>query len=198
MSNGLDKYLQAVAHELRGLEPEQRESELREMRGHLEAIVARLVEGGLSEEEAVAAACAQFGAARRVGRELRRASRKRDSRAKTAEALGRAMLWHFSVYPLAWLADTYCPEWSYFLVLATLPMAFLVPGMVAVRVAPHSGARVVLGFFSSWCALALATGGPIEYNVGNTVTTLVAWLLVWIGTRVGSRYSQRRTDAQRA
>ncbi len=60
MNNALDKYLQALATELRDLPPGQREENLREMRAHLEAITARLVEGGLGEEEATEAALAQL------------------------------------------------------------------------------------------------------------------------------------------
>ena len=70
MNKRLDNYLQKLDHELKLLPEERRMEELREIRQHLEAIVTRLMEGGLSEEEAVEAATSQFGAAREVGHEL--------------------------------------------------------------------------------------------------------------------------------
>lgn len=70
MNKRLDSYLQKLDYELRLLPEERRAEELREIRQHLEAIVTRLMEGGLSEEEATEAATAQFGAARAVGHEL--------------------------------------------------------------------------------------------------------------------------------
>lgn len=70
MNKRLDKYLQNLDHELRLLPEDRREEELREIRQHLEAIVARLMDGGISEEEAVEAATAQFGEARAVGHDL--------------------------------------------------------------------------------------------------------------------------------
>lgn len=86
MDNRLDRYLQSVAHELRRLPQERREEELRELRQHLEAIVARLVEGGLSEVEAVEAATAQFGEAGTVGHELVRVVPRHESRRRTLAA----------------------------------------------------------------------------------------------------------------
>lgn len=86
MDNELDKYLQSLAHELRRLPQERREEELREIRQHLEAIVARLMEGGLSEQEAVEATIAQFGAARTVGHELVRVAPRSESRQRTLAA----------------------------------------------------------------------------------------------------------------
>ena len=70
MNKRLDPYLQKLDHELRPLPEDRREEELREIRQHLEAIVTRLMEGGLSEEEAVEAATSQFGEAHAVGHEL--------------------------------------------------------------------------------------------------------------------------------
>ena len=70
MNKKLDNYLQKLDYELRLLPAERRGEELREIRQHLEAIVARLMEGGISEEEATEAATSQFGRAREVGQEL--------------------------------------------------------------------------------------------------------------------------------
>ena len=59
MNKKLETYLQTLEGELGSLEAEQRASELREMRQHIEAIIMRLMEGGLSEKEAIeAGSCA--------------------------------------------------------------------------------------------------------------------------------------------
>ena len=86
MDKRLDKYLQSVAHELRTLPEERREEELREIRQHLEAIVARLRDGGVGEAEAVEAATAQFGHAHKVGHELVRVVPANESRARLVTA----------------------------------------------------------------------------------------------------------------
>lgn len=73
-TQSLDEYLSQIARQLRALPARARADELREIEAHLGA----LVEAGqqledISEAEATAAALKQFGAPRRVGRNLRRA-----------------------------------------------------------------------------------------------------------------------------
>lgn len=97
MDNGLERYLQSLAHELRCLPQERREEELREIRLHLDAIVARLMEGGLSEAEAVEATISQFGAAHTVGHELARVAPRSESRLRTLAAGGRAVTCYLSL-----------------------------------------------------------------------------------------------------
>jgi hypothetical protein len=66
----LDDYITMLARRLQGLSQTQREEELREVRQHLEALVAGHVLRGLSEAEAVDAALRQFGRAEQIGKEL--------------------------------------------------------------------------------------------------------------------------------
>ena len=215
MSNGLNKYLQAVAHELRGLEPEQRESELREMRGHLEAIVARLMEGGLSEEEAVEAACAQFGAARKVGRELEKAGAGREPwwrivlaplagmacfaafvnvQAPLFDALDKLLLpepWYMAIAAPFHRAFCWATEWPTFLLI----------GAVTQLISPRWGVRLMLGLCAAMFIPqlpAVASMGGME-GVGMASVSLLVWVLgIRLGSRWASRLSQRRADAQRA
>jgi hypothetical protein len=100
MNNGLDRYLAAVAHEMRGLSEERRAAEMREIEQHLRALISRGVEAGAGEEEASAAALAQFGDARRVGRDLRRAHPKAETTFDVVLAPLAALSCHIALYML--------------------------------------------------------------------------------------------------
>ena len=168
MHNALDKYLQTLAHELRALPQAQRDSEVREMRQHLEAIIARLCEGGLSEAEATEAALAQFGVARTVGRELKRAS---DSKNLWRRALLAPLCGVASFAPLslgACLLDARATDgmeslgvkgWPYlvpgFVMLGLISMA---SGAVASRVSPRWGGRSMLCLPFVACLAAVLAG----------------------------------------
>ncbi len=70
----LEMYLAQIAHELRALPPQARADELREIEAHLAALV--LASQQLDDTSHVLAtniALKQFGAPRKVGRNLRRA-----------------------------------------------------------------------------------------------------------------------------
>ena len=196
MHNTLDKYLQAVAHELRGLEPEQRESELREMRGHLEAIVAQMMDGGVSEEEAVGAAIMQFGEARRVGRELQRGGGRQEPRWRVAAAVaGAAILYLFlNVWSLAFIARlgsqgaNWIWEWRvHQIVFLSIPF---ISGLVAGCMAPQSGGRATLWLFGGVAGLIYTA---MRFDSWLPYATLGATLLlVWLGAFVGSRGTRRQ------
>lgn len=76
----LDHYLETIEARLQGLLPARRQEEMREIRQHLEALVAGHRIAGLSEEEAVAAAIRQFGHAEQVGQALNQASQQQRMR----------------------------------------------------------------------------------------------------------------------
>lgn len=71
----LDHYITTLGSRLQGLPQTQREEELREVRQHLEALVAGHTMRGMSEAEAVTAALRQFGHAEQIGKELAAAQR---------------------------------------------------------------------------------------------------------------------------
>jgi hypothetical protein len=75
----VDRYLAAVARRLRALPAARRGEELRELRQHLDALVAGHRAAGLDEQAAARAAVARFGPAERVGRGLRDTARPRRS-----------------------------------------------------------------------------------------------------------------------
>jgi len=66
----MEEYVAAIAGRLRSLPPSQREEELREIRQHLDALVAGHRARGASEKDAVDAALAQFGRPEQVGRQI--------------------------------------------------------------------------------------------------------------------------------
>ena len=76
MHKQLDEYLNTVAGRIGSLLSAQREDELREIRQHLELLVASHREDGRSEEEAIGLAISQFGRAEKIGRELSLADKK--------------------------------------------------------------------------------------------------------------------------
>ncbi len=66
----LEQYLAAVGARLRTLPPARRDEEVREIRQHLDALVAAHLARGQSPEEAVDVALRQFGHAEQIGRQL--------------------------------------------------------------------------------------------------------------------------------
>ena len=73
MQNQLEKYLSQIEKQLSTLPAEQRQGELREIRSHLEMMIEANVARGDDSNEAMMKALEQFGAAEKVGRELKHA-----------------------------------------------------------------------------------------------------------------------------
>ena len=73
MHEQLENYLKEVRTQLRSLPAGKQDEELREIRQHLQALIAGNVERGDSEDKAVAAAIRQFGSSKQVGQSLRQA-----------------------------------------------------------------------------------------------------------------------------
>ena len=205
MDKRLENYLQKVETELGALEAEQRASELREMRHHIEAIVARLVEGGLSESEATEAAIAQFGAARKVGRELQTAGVQNESPVRAAAAV----LGVFVVY--VWLGDSSMPliqaaqdalgmaAWIIPVLMGAL--ASFATGVFAGFIAPKRGGRAALWTFGTSGLLlvalafvALRAVKPVGYSelLVNLVALLAQMVVMWFGADFGARHAQNR------
>jgi hypothetical protein len=72
----LDRYIADLGARLRALPPAARDEELREVRQHLDALVAGHLAQGQSEEAAIEAALRQFGQAEQIGRQLQHAWEK--------------------------------------------------------------------------------------------------------------------------
>ncbi len=66
----IERYLATIAGRLRSLPPSLREEELREVRQHLDALVASHRARGADESAAVDAALRQFGRPERIGRQI--------------------------------------------------------------------------------------------------------------------------------
>ncbi|MBV9865750.1 MAG: hypothetical protein JO316_10390 [Abitibacteriaceae bacterium] len=104
MNSQLEAYLHRVEAQLHSLPAEKRAAELRELRQHLEAMVARLSNDGLNQQEAVETALAQFGDAHHLGQALHQAHRAPESVPRfvlaTVGAVG-AYLYLFPLYKAA-------------------------------------------------------------------------------------------------
>jgi len=70
MHNQLEKYLSQIEKQLAALPAEQRQEELREICSHLEMMIEGNVARGCDADEAIAKAIEQFGAARKIGKDL--------------------------------------------------------------------------------------------------------------------------------
>jgi hypothetical protein len=66
----LDAYVGALGARLKGLTPQQREEEMREVRQHLESLVSCHIQEGKTLDEAVELAMRQFGRAESIGKGL--------------------------------------------------------------------------------------------------------------------------------
>ncbi len=206
MDKRLETYLQTVESELGEMREARREAELCEMRQHLEAIVARLTEGGLSEEEAVEAAIAQFGAARQVGRELKAVGSPRESvfRVLMAPLCGVAcwVALSFVVSPLQMLLSNWViPHWQYSALSFVISWpAAIAAGAVASLISPRWGGRVLL------ClpvAIFLLTAVTMRVNpLGALSNSFILMSLfngfsgILVGSLWGRQVSQSRTTRQ--
>jgi len=216
MDKKLETYLQTVQSELGEMREARREGELREMRQHLEAIIARLTEGGLSEEEATEAAIAQFGEARQVGRELEKVGTRKESLLQIIAApLGGALCavvlsLVMSVVDdfVTRLMDPQFTGWwhgSVWVFLLTWPVA-LASGAVSGLISPRLGGRLLLGLAGLFLvALGLFAGlfSPLGLEMSATSGAFPALPFglcsgVLLGAHWASRLSQKRVQKQLA
>lgn len=73
----MERYLNSVSSRLTDLPADERDDQMREIRQHLESLVADQRAYGLDQDEAVAAALNQFGGSDQIGKQLRHASKQR-------------------------------------------------------------------------------------------------------------------------
>jgi hypothetical protein len=78
LANPLDDYLNRVARCLREMPEVERDAEMQEVRGHLEALVETYSARGMDADAAMREATRQFGSARKVGEETLAAWRRPD------------------------------------------------------------------------------------------------------------------------
>ncbi len=214
MDKKLETYLQTVESELGEMRAARREGELREMRQHLEAIVARLTEGGLSQEEATEAAIAQFGEARQVGRELKKVGNRKESLLRTMAAPLGGALCYVILSPWISIIDEFITRltgvepWRHSPIgvfLLIWPVA-LASGAVSGFISPSWGAKLVLGLTGLLLVL-IGVGtwfsSPITSQLFWSEATLPALLLshvsgILLGARWASRLSRRKAQRQLA
>lgn len=73
----LEQYVETIRLRLKSLPAQQRDEEVREIRQHLDALVAAQTAAGLSEDQAVDVAIRQFGHAAEIGNDLRQSQPQR-------------------------------------------------------------------------------------------------------------------------
>ena len=207
MSSKLDKYLQSVAHELRGLPEHKREEELREMQQHLETIIARGIESGASEDDATHVALQQFGSAREVGRKLRSVGLRRESVGRVVAAplcgvLGNLVLigavlsgMHLLDGPPGFLPNgvlqgypNHLPTRIAYSVLMLLTTVG--GGVIAGRIAPRSAI-----WSAPATAVALGVASTMAFPFPTSPLVLLQRAIeIFIGAWIGSQWAQRRVE----
>ncbi len=203
MEKKLETYLQTVESELSEMREARREGEMREMRQHLEAIVTRLTEGGLSQEEATEAAIVQFGEARQVGRELEKAGTRKEALLRTIAApLGGALCFVVLVFvanavtdTITKLAGTGLVNWEHspIGIFLTFGSVALASGAVSGFISPRWGGRLLLGSASlllTWVGVA----GCADLLFFSLLLGLCSGVL--LGARWAGRLSQRKAQRQ--
>jgi hypothetical protein len=130
----LDRYIKTVSARLKTLTPAQRDEELREIRQHLEALIAGYLAQGRSEDTATSEAIRQFGRAEQIGRELGSAWAQRQIRRlwPYAVAYVATALFIFGFYALTNDKPTDFPYgWTNQLLLAlVLPAGMFTLGLI--------------------------------------------------------------------
>ena len=221
MDKKLETYLQTVESELGEMREARREAELREMRQHLEAIIARLTEGGLSREEATEAAIAQFGEARQVGRELEKVGSRKESLLRIVAAPLGGALCYAVLCPARSVLDDFISSltgatnmqigvtaWHHgpigvFLLIWPVAIA---SGAVSGLVSPRWGGKLLLGLVGLLLVL-IGVGtwfsSPMTSRLLWSGAVLPAHVLgicsgIFLGARWASRLSQKRAQRQLA
>lgn len=208
----VDTYLQEVGAHLAKLPPAVRDEELRELRGHLLALVAAGCELNEGHDEAVQAALRQFGAPRRIGRDLMSAWKRRHLKELWLATGYGYGTWSMAVLPaVAYLwVTTGAPQgnlpmpvaWWHSLGWVSLVAFYfgLLPfaaGWVAGMVAPRQGVRAVVWMISINVAfMLLQMNAFTELSVVETVlpSTLIYLATALPGALWGSWWKRRRNS----
>lgn len=222
-SGTLDDYLQQVRMQLKGLPPVAREGELREVEGHLLAMIESRQACGASYHSAVGESIQQFGNARRVGRDLVRAWRGRqpESVVRPFLAFSVALVIQLVVANAAMAFANFLWFKSAADAVSHLPLLIVLPlvsGLVATVIAPRRGlgaAIMAYGAVTAFCLFftfsrtlesAAYTRDPLAYflrvlfdGLSLTIECCLASSIAGIlaGTWLGRRWNlQRATHHQ--
>ena len=198
----LANYLNQIEHELRELPAQARADELREIEAHLQTMIEARGD--------VAGVLAQFGQARKVGRELRRAwERKQPEKWWRAVLAPIAGVISFAtsvlVYnkSLDYLGDIVNQDWSnpmYFCFGLIVLVMFFFAGFAAGIISPKRGLLLTLAY-SVYCATILFTlpaaldraDVPGESVISVIFLFLLFGLLAPIAALAGTYFGARRS-----
>ena len=204
MDNRLNEYLQKLEAALGDLEAEQRTNELREMRQHIEAMVARQIERGQSSDEALTEALAQFGPPQQVGRALC-AARVGDSSGRVLTAVLGAVVvnaWLGGLASLLFGAAQSLLGWGAWLILPLMIVgASFGAGTFAGFMAPYRGKRAIvmtyglIGVTSFLLLPSVKLGTPLPAPVilALLISLMVQIISAWQGASFGARCKRQRS-----
>ena len=203
MDNRLNEYLQKLEAALGALGVEQRTGELREMRQHIEAMVARQIELGQSPDEALTEALEQFGPPQRVGRSLC-AARAGESPGRVLTAVLGALtiyVWFSGMSSLLFGAAQGLLGWVAWLIpLVMAVLSSFGAGAFAGFIAPYRGKRslvtvfAAVGFAGFLLLLWVGITSPLSifFRLAWLASLAVQLILMWRGAIFGARYTQHR------
>ncbi len=150
----VETYLARLDRELKSLPETERDIARRELRQHMDALIAAYVETGMSDTEATHAALAQFGDARKIGGGLRREWRLSNPLSFGNDVVV-ATLWalaaHFATWCCAVLAYLTVPYPAFNLALG-MAFCFFGPvtaGVLAETRAPKRGLQAIAWAFAA-------------------------------------------------
>jgi len=207
MCNQLEKYLSQIEKQLAALPVEQRQNELREIRSHLEMMIDDNVACGCDADNAVAKALEQFGAANKLGKELRQYKpfawlHYFRPLAAFLFALGVVIAW-VSISPNKSQIPSFVPvsfQWTWELMLIII--IFPITGWVTEVIAPKWGfwslAVLFYGILSLFIYFAFWRFAPIPkaYFLYGFMHHALAGIASFIGAWIRRREVEHRQQPQ--
>lgn len=213
MSVMLELYLEEVKQQLKSLPKSQRETELREIAGHLDALIQAHQADGMLYGDAVSAAMRQFGCPHRVGGGLSRAWQQRHGERplRVLAAAGAVLVCQIALLALcgglSLLARTasaggYGPP---LLAEHCAPLldgaAFLTPlaaGLLAQTIAPRRVWWSALVPYCVWSAALIALMLSYGEGASQSLQTAASVFLFLPGVAFGVWWGQRRSASRDA
>ena len=193
----LESYMAQIERELRDLPASARADEMREIEAHLRAMIEASGD--------VAAVLAQFGAPRKVGRDLRRAWERKQSeswwRLPLAIGVGVGLTHALSYLPMENFGiEKFGNSYAFGSTLVTFFVAGLAMGIISPKYRPLLGWIFCLEYFAE-AAYQMPPGffkpifgsiNPVFYYSGLGVVSLILSLPCFYGVQIGARFSRKR------
>lgn len=221
MHSPLEQYLEEVETRLIDLSAEKRQSELEEMRQHLQDSIEARIELGCSQEEAIAYTLEQFGRAQQIGAELALVHERKAAGWRGTLLAATACAYVFGI-GISLLRDALLPALFFFadkgshLIIdvgwwcASLVMVSFLTGWTTAMFSPRkavqgSALAYILSFVLPYVVASLHSSVPsavpldmqVRLLAHNMILTLIAILIATSSAKMGVRWKQARKRRMR-